>query len=57
MVIKYVVGFWGERMQWNRQNGSCPIESGRSEEVKAVTNGLIWEVSLPPRVIVIAHSG
>lgn len=57
MVIKYMVEFWGERMQWNRQNGSCPIESGRSEEMKAVTNGLIWEVSLPLRVIVIAHSG
>lgn len=57
MAIKYMVGYWGERIKWSRQNGSCPIESGRSDEVKAVTNDLIWEVSLLPRVIVISHSG
>lgn len=30
-----------------RQNGSCPVERGRSEEVKAVRNGLRWEACLP----------
>lgn len=43
MVSQYMVGFGRERRV---QNGLCSVESGRSEEVKAVRNRLGGEACL-----------
>lgn len=39
------------------QNGSCPVESGRSEEAKAVRNKMMWVTCLPPWTMLTSVSG
>lgn len=43
MVSQYLVGYGRER---GVQNGLCSVESGGSEEVKAVRNRLVVEACL-----------
>lgn len=44
----------GER---KRQNGSCPVEKVRYEEVKVLRNRLIWKACLPSGAMVMFVSG
>lgn len=46
--------YQGEQMYgalWKRQNNSCPVNRGISEEPKEVRNGMKWVAALPPRVM------
>lgn len=39
------------------QNGSCPVERGRSEEAKAVRSKMMWVTCLPPWKMLTSLSG
>lgn len=52
MVNKYMVGYGTER---EKQNGSCPVERGRSEELKAVRSRLRWVARSPPAAKVMSR--
>lgn len=51
---KYIIGYGRER---KRQNGSCLLEKGRSEEAKTVRNELMWMTFLPPEAMMASRSG
>lgn len=40
-----------------RENGSCPVDRGRSEEVKVVKGGPRWMAWLPLSDMVMSRSG
>lgn len=44
----------GEREKWN---GSCAVERGRMDEVKAVKSRMKWVDCLPPGAMVTSRSG
>ena len=41
-----------EKWEREKQNGSCAIERGKMEEVKAMRSRLIWMASLLPGAMV-----
>ena len=47
---------WYERER-KRQKGSCPVDRGRSEEVKVVRSRQMRVASLPPSTMVMSGPG
>lgn len=46
--------YGGEMVEKVKQNGSCAVERGGTEEAKAVRSGLMWVGCLPPRARVMS---
>lgn len=46
------VNIWWGMGDWDRQDGSCFVERGRSKEAKQARNSLTWEARVPPGVMV-----